>query len=107
MKLVEAVMHRKVRVLSYKNGQSFDGTVDGNGMAHRMITRYLAARNYTEYPRGITEWQLIVGVEERGVAGVEADGNRPRFKVDGDATPFDREIGHFVETIRLQSLSGQ
>jgi hypothetical protein len=80
------------------------GTVDGNRQAYWMITRYIAARNDTEYSCRTTERLLITGVEECGVARVKTQGDRPYFKVGRDAASFDREISQLVITIRFQSL---
>ena len=65
----------------------------------------IAIRDHTEYLRWVAEWLLIAGIKERGIAGVEAHGDRPDFKVGRDTTSFDRKIGHSVVTIRFQSLS--
>ena len=53
--------------------------VNNNERVYRMIT---------QYPRAITEWLVVPGVEERGVSGVEANSNRPHFEIGGG--PIER-----------------
>lgn len=57
--------------------------------AYGMIAGYIATRDDAKDLRWIAEWLLVTGVEECGIAGVEAHGDRPDFKVGHDAASLD------------------
>jgi hypothetical protein len=65
------------------------GLLEEDRKTYRVMTRCSVAGNDAKDLGWTAEWLFVASVEERGVAGVEAYGDRPHFRVGRNATSFD------------------